>query len=667
MQHIIFNKIEKIFKNRKKKMGQKVNPISLRLQQTNREFDNCWYTDYFYRKLVSRDIYLQQYINSFLKLVKYPSARFSIQYTTKKIKLSSFLCYPKQSRELRSRMFGITLKKKRKTKLRKIFGKSSFLFHKNEKLIYNLPSKKTSFRFLKRKKTLKFLIDNRLWSRVYHPFNKMETQLVNTVDPNLKNKNARQLDITSFNKIYNTLVLRTYTNKNMSISKNYINKPVYPLLPFLCIEKTKNQLVKAPPVDFPFQVPIVKQLEQQIQQQKKTRKFNQSIVNNYSILQNKNYTDYKKQIFDFKEHQLLFFIKNFVTSLFFIKLLNILKSKNFGSFLFHKNEKQFLSYTAKKDQLNRNFLNFNIEYRKNFIKFFLVFYLLYTEYNRNTSIFKINKVNFQPNLNSLNLNCSSNNFSNYKKIGAPLTRAPILLDLFTNQTANEIKTKVKYNSATQNILNSIHCFSSFQPISIFHTTLQNNTPINFLLQHFTTIFFTDTGVLEKNTQNLSKKNPSKKSELNNLLHNKQLQTSLFSQAKKDQLQELKYKNYIQCFLGSQFNINTEFLPFAVSQDWQSAGFLADEIVYFLERRVAFRRLKHKIIKKFTENSNIRGVRISCSGRVGGKSKKAQRAKTECVKYGQTSRHTFSSRIDFAVRTARTIFGSVGIKVWICYN
>ena len=109
------------------------------------------------------------------------------------------------------------------------------------------------------------------------------------------------------------------------------------------------------------------------------------------------------------------------------------------------------------------------------------------------------------------------------------------------------------------------------------------------------------------------------------------------------------------------------MPFHVSQDWQSAGFLADEIVYFLERRVTFRRLKKKIIKKMAENSTIRGVRINCSGRVGGKSKKAQRAKTECVKYGQTSRHTFSSQIDFAVRTARTIFGSVGIKVWISYN
>ena len=66
-------------------------------------------------------------------------------------------------------------------------------------------------------------------------------------------------------------------------------------------------------------------------------------------------------------------------------------------------------------------------------------------------------------------------------------------------------------------------------------------------------------------------------------------------------------------------------------------------------------------------STIRGVRITCSGRVGGKSKKAQRAKIESLKYGQTSLHVFSAPIDFSCKTAHTSFGSVGVKVWICYQ
>ena len=105
----------------------------------------------------------------------------------------------------------------------------------------------------------------------------------------------------------------------------------------------------------------------------------------------------------------------------------------------------------------------------------------------------------------------------------------------------------------------------------------------------------------------------------------------------------------------------------MKNDWQHASFLADEIVYFLQKRIAFRRLKGKIIKQLSQIDSIRGVRITCSGRVGGKSKKAQRSKTECLKYGQTSLQVFSSKIDFSLKTAFTSFGSVGVKVWICYN
>ena len=92
-----------------------------------------------------------------------------------------------------------------------------------------------------------------------------------------------------------------------------------------------------------------------------------------------------------------------------------------------------------------------------------------------------------------------------------------------------------------------------------------------------------------------------------------------------------------------------------------------QIAFFLEKRIPFRRIKNKLLKQLSKISAIRGVRITCSGRVGGKSKKAQRSKTECIKYGQTSLHVFSSKIDFSMKTAFTRFGSVGIKVWICYN
>jgi len=91
-------------------MGQKINPISLRLHYTNRHFDSCWYSKYFYKNLLTRDVFLHQYFTNFLKLLKLPAGRYSIQHLQKKTQVYNFLCYPKFTREWRSRVFG--LKKK---------------------------------------------------------------------------------------------------------------------------------------------------------------------------------------------------------------------------------------------------------------------------------------------------------------------------------------------------------------------------------------------------------------------------------------------------------------------------------------------------------------------------------------------------------------------------
>ena len=110
----------------------------------------------------------------------------------------------------------------------------------------------------------------------------------------------------------------------------------------------------------------------------------------------------------------------------------------------------------------------------------------------------------------------------------------------------------------------------------------------------------------------------------------------------------------------------KLVPFQVSTEKQSALFLAQEVVYFLEKRVSFRKIKDQILKELRNSKIIKGVRITCSGRVGGKSKKAQKAKTETVKQGQTSLGVFSSKIDFAQKSALTSFGLIGVKVWICF-
>jgi small subunit ribosomal protein S3 len=64
---------------------------------------------------------------------------------------------------------------------------------------------------------------------------------------------------------------------------------------------------------------------------------------------------------------------------------------------------------------------------------------------------------------------------------------------------------------------------------------------------------------------------------------------------------------------------------------------------------------------------MEGFRITYSGRLGGRSKKAQRSRQKTFQWGKTSSHVFSSKLSFASKSALTKFGKVGIKVWVCYK
>lgn len=111
-----------------------------------------------------------------------------------------------------------------------------------------------------------------------------------------------------------------------------------------------------------------------------------------------------------------------------------------------------------------------------------------------------------------------------------------------------------------------------------------------------------------------------------------------------------------------------------SSNWESqhADFLAQEITEALIRRVSFRTIKMQILKEIEENYKkqwgaVKGLRVTCAGRGGSRSKKAQRAQTLRFHWGQTSLHTFSEKIGFSKRSALTSFGKTGVKVWICYK
>jgi hypothetical protein len=96
--------------------------------------------------------------------------------------------------------------------------------------------------------------------------------------------------------------------------------------------------------------------------------------------------------------------------------------------------------------------------------------------------------------------------------------------------------------------------------------------------------------------------------------------------------------------------------------FQCAFLIAQEIACKLEQKKSFRFICRLIFQKLATCRYIKGIRISCSGRLNG----AEIAKTECRKFGETSLHVFSDKIDYAQARASTTFGILGIKVWISY-
>ena len=71
-------------------MAQKINPISLRLERTNRTIDSSWFNQCNYVNLLMKDLKIQWYINLILKKIKFCSARYSILHLPSKIKVNIF-------------------------------------------------------------------------------------------------------------------------------------------------------------------------------------------------------------------------------------------------------------------------------------------------------------------------------------------------------------------------------------------------------------------------------------------------------------------------------------------------------------------------------------------------------------------------------------------------
>ncbi|QQS29139.1 MAG: 30S ribosomal protein S3 [Sphingobacteriales bacterium] len=91
-----------------------------------------------------------------------------------------------------------------------------------------------------------------------------------------------------------------------------------------------------------------------------------------------------------------------------------------------------------------------------------------------------------------------------------------------------------------------------------------------------------------------------------------------------------------------------------------ASIVAENIAKQIESRVNYRRAI-KTATGATMRAGAEGIKVRISGRLGG----AEMARSEEIKDGKTPLHTFRSDIDYALKEAQTVYGKIGIKVWIC--
>lgn len=92
----------------------------------------------------------------------------------------------------------------------------------------------------------------------------------------------------------------------------------------------------------------------------------------------------------------------------------------------------------------------------------------------------------------------------------------------------------------------------------------------------------------------------------------------------------------------------------------NAQLVAQSIAEQLTNRVAFRRAMRKAIQSAMRQPQVKGIKVVCSGRLGG----AEMGRREWYREGRVPLHTLRAKIDYGTAVASTTMGACGVKVWI---
>ena len=539
-------------------MGQKINPISLRLQKTNRKYDSSWYSNYHYGELFLFDLKVRDYLERILKQLKYPEGRALISHFSKGSKINLFAFNPTSSRQQKSGPFGL------KGGVR-LFRPSRLASHAAQHV-------------------------KQEWQRKLSPVLAKRFQHMNELKRPLKALSSKSKALSIDQELLLVNQSRTIT---CSEKRNSV------LLPTTALHKQNTN--KTANKWNPF-LPYLALSWYAWQERRKGQEGKKSLILDEKTL-------------GAKQDPLLYVPSN----------------------------KQSQVPSNKQSQVPSNNLNQVASNNLN--------QAASNNLNQAASNNLSNKSKFVPSWYGSGTKCVP---FDWQHNGSHLVPFFALKDTFNPSYLLKAKRLRDSCFGTHASASLTQCFAPVplhqkqqvvsKTLSLWYQRAQGSThPILVSL-----------GADKKTIPFLTVK------PLRAGFEQKQQSFS------RHRYENSLYRYHVEVLLDQQTGSSVKLVPFQVSTEKQSALFLAQEVVYFLEKRVSFRKIKDQILKELKNSKIIKGVRITCSGRVGGKSKKAQKAKTETFKQGETSLGVFSSKIDFAQKSALTSFGLIGVKVWICF-
>jgi small subunit ribosomal protein S3 len=117
----------------------------------------------------------------------------------------------------------------------------------------------------------------------------------------------------------------------------------------------------------------------------------------------------------------------------------------------------------------------------------------------------------------------------------------------------------------------------------------------------------------------------------------------------------KLRDELAHLTKSEVSINVE----EIKRPELEAQLVADSIAHQLQQRISFRRAMKRAVQS-AMRAGAEGIRVKVGGRLGG----AEIARVEGYHEGRVPLHTLRADIDYATSTAKTTYGTIGVKVWI---